>query len=265
MRPVFVIAAVLGVSSLMQVAGQAPQQKAPHRRVLSARSWLLASMHGRYRQIRRMSPTQHWMRRILDRLSCWIRDWRVGVTANPDAAKPEFDDTTWQVRNAKEAIADVPDQDHPEDATEKGWEEASQHGGHQRPWVWFRVHLKLAPGHGPVALLIELPVTQNTSMTIGASGPGLDVFANGTQILPEGPHGDATYKYEEISRLYHIKLPPARPISPWRSARCISRLATTPTHRSSPSGSSVSAIQTICGGRGSYGLCTACSSGCRGW
>jgi hypothetical protein len=136
------------------------------------------------------------------------KNWRVGVTANPDAAKPDFDDSTWQVRDSRESIADVPDQDHPEDATEKGWEEAGNHGpGHQRPYVWFRVHLKLAANHGPIALLIELPVTQNTNMTIGASGPGLDVFANGKQIIPEGPHGDATFKYEEISRLYHLDLP----------------------------------------------------------
>ncbi len=136
------------------------------------------------------------------------KNWRVGVTGNPDAAKPDFDDSTWQVRDAHEPIADVPDQDHPEDATEKGWEEAGNHGsGHQRPYVWFRTHVKLAPNHGPVALLIELPPTQNTNMTIGASGPGLDVFANGKQVLPEGPHGDATFKYEEISRLYRIELP----------------------------------------------------------
>ena len=209
MRPVFVIAAVLGVSSLMQVAAQAPQPKTPMKGPLSA---ILAP-----REHARPGPanTPHVPDATLDATNLGStvvldKNWRVGVTSNPDAAKPEFDDTTWQVRNAKEAISDVPDQDHPEDATEKGWEEASQHGGgHQRPWVWFRVHLKLTPGHGPVALLIELPVTQNTSMTLGATGPGLDVFANGTQIQPEGPHGDATYKYEEISRLYHINLAPS--------------------------------------------------------
>ena len=54
--------------------------------------------------------------------------------------------------------------------------------GHGRPFVWFRIHLKLAPGHGPIALLILLPVSQNTTMSIGAAGPGVDVFANGKQI-----------------------------------------------------------------------------------
>lgn len=207
MRPEFVIAAVLGVSSWMQVAAQAPQQKGQLKSPLSA--ILAPKEHARPLP----ANTPHLPNVTIDATKLGSplvldKNWRVGVTSNPDAAKPDFDDTTWQVRDAKESIADVPDQDHPEDATEKGWEEAAQHdGGHQRPYVWFRIHLKLAPGHGPLALLIELPVTQNTSMTIGASGPGLDVFANGRQILPEGPHGDATYKYEEISRLYRLDLP----------------------------------------------------------
>ena len=48
------------------------------------------------------------------------KNWRVGVTANLDAAKPDFDDSTWSVRNAEEAIADVPDQDHPDNEPGNG-------------------------------------------------------------------------------------------------------------------------------------------------
>ena len=139
------------------------------------------------------------------------KNWRVGVTSNPDAAKPEFDDSTWAARDATSAIADVPDEEHSANATgaDKGRDVDEPRPGHQRPFVWFRVHLKLAPNHGPVSLLIELPVSQATSMTLGASGPGLDVFANGNAIKPEGPHGDATFKYEEISRLYRLDIPPS--------------------------------------------------------
>jgi Stage II sporulation protein E (SpoIIE) len=139
------------------------------------------------------------------------KNWRVGVTANPDAAKPDFDDSTWPSRDAKEAISDVPDEDHSEGPPDKGLDDAEGPGhgpGHQRPSVWFRMHVKLAPNHGPISLLIELPVTQNTNMTMGA-GPGLDVFANGRMIQPEGPHGDATFKYQEISRIYHLGLDPS--------------------------------------------------------
>jgi hypothetical protein len=130
------------------------------------------------------------------------KGWRVGVTADPAAARPDFDDSSWAIRDARgESIADVsvPDDDRRPDFN---FENA-------RRYVWFRQHLKLAPNHGPVSLLIELPVTQNATMTLGASGPGLMVFANGKMIRPEGPHGEATYRYQQISRLYNLGLDPS--------------------------------------------------------
>lgn len=130
------------------------------------------------------------------------RGWRVGVTSDPAAASAEFDDSGWAVREATHAsIADItlPDSDkEPDFNLEDG-----------RRYVWFRQHVKLAPNHGPVSLLIELPVTQNATMTLGASGPGLMVFANGRQIRPEGPHGEATFRYQQISRLYNLGLKPS--------------------------------------------------------
>ena len=59
----------------------------------------------------------------------------------------------------------------------------------------------------PIALLIELPVTQSTSMNITNGGPGADVFANGKLILPEGPHPSDTFKYQQISRFYNLNIP----------------------------------------------------------
>ncbi len=138
------------------------------------------------------------------------KNWRVGVTEDPAAAMPDFDDSTWDLRNAQSAIADVADEDRRAGNAGSERMDSSENlpAGRKRPYAWFRIHLKLAPHHGPVSLLIELPITQNTNMTLGASGPGLDVFANGRRILPEGPHGDATFRYEEISRLYHFGLDP---------------------------------------------------------
>jgi hypothetical protein len=135
------------------------------------------------------------------------KGWRVGITANPDAANPDFDDSTWAIRDAQDSFADVPDEDHPAGAPE--WNpDSGTPKGHQRPFAWFRLHVKLAQHHGPVALLIELPASQTTSAGVGSTGPGVDVFANGKQIQPEGPHSDSPEYYQQISRVYDLKLAP---------------------------------------------------------
>lgn len=125
------------------------------------------------------------------------KGWRIGITSDPAAAMPGFDDSKWAVRNAQDAIADVP-----------GGDESEVSGRHERRYVWFRLHLKLAGNHGPESLLIELPVRQNGTMTVGASSPGLDVFVNGRQVRPDGPHGDTPFRYQEISRMYRLDLAP---------------------------------------------------------
>jgi hypothetical protein len=135
--------------------------------------------------------------------------WRVGITTDknphgdvlasvPSAALPTFDDSSWDIRAAKPSIRDI-----------TSTAESGEPGLDQRRYIWFRLHLKLSAGHGPIALLIELPVSQFTSMTLGDSGPSLDVFANGKKIQPEGPHGDVPFQYQEISRLYNLPLAPS--------------------------------------------------------
>ncbi len=133
------------------------------------------------------------------------KDWRVGITADPAAATPDFDDASWSVREAKSSIADVPDN------SEREEEDGGPPKGRERPFAWFRLHVRLAPHHGPVALLIELPVSPGTSMDVGTGGggPDVDVFANGRQIKPEGPHGDEPSHYQPISRIYQLDLDPA--------------------------------------------------------
>ena len=135
------------------------------------------------------------------------RGWRVGVTGNPDAAKPEFDDSRWVVRNAGDSLDDLEDMDRPTGNQPPPGNGAS-HPRHGRPFVWFRLHLKLGPNHGPVALLIAVPVAHNATMSIEAGGPGVDVFANGKQILPDGPNGHSAGRYQEISRIYDLGLEP---------------------------------------------------------
>jgi phosphoserine phosphatase RsbU/P len=127
------------------------------------------------------------------------KGWRVGVTSDPGAANPVFDDSRWAVRNGKGTIADVTE---PSDESDH-----SDHPDREDKYAWFRLHLKLAPNHGPLALLIELPVTQSASMNFTNAGPGADVYANGKLILPEGPHPSDSFKYQQISRLYNLNIP----------------------------------------------------------
>ena len=124
------------------------------------------------------------------------RGWRVGITSDPAAANPGFDDSTWALRDARGTIADV---------NETG--DDSAHSDHEDKYAWFRLHLKLSSNHGPIALLIELPVTQSTAPNLANTGPGADVFANGKLILPEGPHPGETFKFQQISRLYNLDIP----------------------------------------------------------
>ncbi len=127
------------------------------------------------------------------------KPWRVGISTGSAAAKPDFDDSAWAIRDARGSFADV----------SGGDDDADHIDGHHRRFAWFRLHLKLAPNHGPIALLIELPITQNTTVSFGDRNPGADVFVNGKQILPEGPHPDATYRFQPISRVYNLGLDPS--------------------------------------------------------
>jgi hypothetical protein len=137
------------------------------------------------------------------------KGWRVGITTDSSAAQPAFDDSKWAIRDAKSTMSDVSDDG---DAGGKGpapnFKGADLDNGPRR-FAWFRLHIKLAPGHGPLSLLIEVPVSQNTSLGISSTGPVEDVFANGKAIRPEGPHGDMPHHYQLISRAYDLKIDPA--------------------------------------------------------
>ncbi len=138
------------------------------------------------------------------------KDWRVGITADPAAASPAFDDSAWAVRGAQSAMAKVPDEDQEPEPKGIHVQMGPGRPDHSLRYAWFRLHIKLALNHGPVALLIELPVSQYTSVGVGTAGPGADVFINGKQIFPEGPHGDNPQHYQPISRLYNLGVPPSQ-------------------------------------------------------
>ena len=134
------------------------------------------------------------------------KDWRVGLTADAAAASPVFDDSAWAIRDAKPIINEAPDEDD-HGARPPGGPPGTAAPEGPRHFAWFRVHIKLAPNHGPLALLIELPVSTSTSFGLSSVEPTPDVFANGSQIHPEGPHGDAPEHYQQISRIYDLNVP----------------------------------------------------------
>src|ERR1700738_3900717 len=140
------------------------------------------------------------------------KNWRVGITSNQAAASPDFDDTTWDVRNATEAMAEVPDEDRPPGpppSDGKAPQPSDHPTGHQRPFVWFRAQVKLAPNHGPISLLIQLPVSQSASISGNNDRPPVAVYANGNEIHPEGPGGDDPGHFQPISRIYNLNIPPS--------------------------------------------------------
>ncbi len=141
------------------------------------------------------------------------KDWLVGISSDLAAAQPGFNDSAWAVRDAQTVISDVSDDDLSSSATsatsQTGSGKASQSGNAQR-YAWFRMHVQLAPNHQPISLLIEVPVSQNSSFGLTTAGISPDVFANGVQITPDGPHGSAPQHYQTISRIYQLNIPPSQ-------------------------------------------------------
>ncbi len=143
------------------------------------------------------------------------KGWRVGISDAPSASSPDFDDSAWAVRDAQPNFAEVPRtviirQGSPSSPSGIQSNGNDRSRPYPRMFAWFRLHIKLAPNHGPLALLIELPVSQSTTFSIGSSsGPGVEVYANGKRIQPEGPHSDVPQRYQQISRIYNLNLAPS--------------------------------------------------------
>ena len=205
------ILALAGIA-VLGAMGLVAQQPPPHRNP-SLADLLTQNHHARPVQINTPpSPQVVFDASNLGSPLTLDKGWRVGITADPAAANPDFDDSAWAIRDAREFFADVPGEDHMEgdfDPTGKPGQNGNPGSPktHHRPFVWFRLHLKLAPNHMPVALLVELPVSQNVQM--GASSFALDVFANGKEIPPEGPNSNAPERFQAITRLYKLDIPPS--------------------------------------------------------
>jgi hypothetical protein len=138
-------------------------------------------------------------------------NWRLGIAPGDDPAKPDFDDSQWPTRDAKEALAEVDDSaaedddkkpapDHGRSGLER---QAHPHG---RPYAWFRIHIQLPPQHGPLVVLVRVPVSRNAQVTFNET-VGMDLYVNGKLVIPEGHNGSTSETYQQISRIYPIVLP----------------------------------------------------------
>ncbi len=152
------------------------------------------------------------------------KDWHVGISSNPDVALPSFDDSSWPLRDAQAIISEVPDEDEtgaaaakpsssgPEGSKpEASGPENRSHTENTAPrYAWFRLHLQLPPNHGPLSLLILLPISTSTSLGLSTTGYNPEVFANGVLVAPQGPHPDVPDHFQMISRMYNLNLPPTQ-------------------------------------------------------
>lgn len=208
MRRAVLVRTVLGIAALVVCARQQmPAQQEPPRHPLLEAITGEKHLPPADAEARATPPVVIDATRIGSPLRL-DKGWRVGVTANPAASEAGFDDLKWVVRNAGDSLDDLEDLDRTDGGPPPPGPDAGPHPRHGRPFVWFRLHVKLAPNHGPVALLISVPVPQSATMSMEAGGPGVDVFANGKLITPEGPNGQSAGRFQEISRIYNLDVAP---------------------------------------------------------
>ena len=139
-------------------------------------------------------------------------NWRLGIAPGTDPSKPDFDDSTWPTRDAKEALAEVDDSaadpaDRDPSASHDDSERQQHPHGHdgQHAFAWFRIHIRLPQHHQSLVVLVRVPVSRPQMSFNGTVG--MDLFANGKLIAPEGSNGAAPETYQQISRIYPIDIP----------------------------------------------------------
>jgi Stage II sporulation protein E (SpoIIE) len=149
-------------------------------------------------------------------------NWRVGIAPGLDPAQPAFDDSAWPTRDAKEALAEVDDSDAEKKDDDKTGNndgpkvkingtdpnapstyDRNRHGDH--PFAWFRIHVHLPEHHHHLVLLVRVPVSRNAQVSFSGT-VGMELYADGKLITPEGHVGDTTETYQQVSRIYPIDI-----------------------------------------------------------
>jgi sigma-B regulation protein RsbU (phosphoserine phosphatase) len=140
--------------------------------------------------------------------------WLIGVSADPKAANAEFDDSGWALRDAHpsmEKLSGVAVEKAPKGVHVAVNDQDVEDEDNFKPgarYSWYRIHVSLPPNHGPLSLLMQLPVSQTMGMAAVTSNINADVYVNGKLVTPEGPNGEMTGRYQQISRIYNLNLAP---------------------------------------------------------
>jgi len=141
-------------------------------------------------------------------------NWRLGIAPGLDPAQPAFDDSNWPVRDAKEALAEVddsaadddekppPDRQHDHDDPDH----SHPHPPHGRPFAWFRIHIQLPEKHGPLVVMVNVPVSRSAQVSFNGA-VGMELFVDGKRVTPDGPKENEPETYLQISRIYPIEIP----------------------------------------------------------
>ena len=155
------------------------------------------------------------------------KGWRVAVTSDRTASSTDFDDSGWPVRTAAPSLPDLPEEEGGNKAQKPGPgvtidsndDDNQPQGKDSKPHVhinvddssrndfaWFRLHIALAPGHGPLVMLVEVPVPPIASMTTDPDDTAL--FVNGREVHPDGPIHAAPERYFTTTHLYKLDTDP---------------------------------------------------------
>jgi hypothetical protein len=59
-----------------------------------------------------------------------------------------------------------------------------------------------------LVVFVRLPVSRNSQLPIGTQTVGMDMFADGKMITPEGPNGNTPENYQQIARIYPLNVAP---------------------------------------------------------
>lgn len=137
------------------------------------------------------------------------RNWRLGIAAGTDPAKVDFDDSRWPMRDARDALDEV-DESAADEQPEPGGAQtghAPHPHHHGRPYAWFRLKVKLPTQHGPLALMVKVPVSRSSQVAVFGGDVGMNVYLDGKQIFPMTLKGRPADPFEQVTRLYPVEIP----------------------------------------------------------